>query len=55
MKEHILKKMFSLDGRVVVLTDAGGTLAGEIASTVAHLGASAVILDFSQESANTTA
>jgi NAD(P)-dependent dehydrogenase (short-subunit alcohol dehydrogenase family) len=51
MNGSLLHEMFSLEGSTVVLTGAGGTLAGEMAVAVARLGANAVILDLSLEAA----
>ena len=51
MKESPLNKMFSLEGKTVVLTGAGGTLAGEMAITAAQCGARTALLDLSEDSA----
>ena len=55
MKNTILEKMFSLQGKTIVLTGAGGTLVGEMAITAAQCGANAVILDISKDSADKVA
>lgn len=55
MKETILEKMFSLQGKTVVLTGGGGILLGEMAIAVAQCGANAVILDISKDSADKVA
>jgi NAD(P)-dependent dehydrogenase (short-subunit alcohol dehydrogenase family) len=55
MKDTLLEKMFSLKGKTVVLTGAGGTLVGEMATTVAQCGANTVILDISKNSADKVA
>jgi NAD(P)-dependent dehydrogenase (short-subunit alcohol dehydrogenase family) len=55
MKETILGKMFSLEGKTIVLTGAGGILVGEMALTAAQCGANVVILDLSKDSADKVA
>ena len=55
MKNTILEKMFSLQGKTVVLTGAGGTLVSEMAITVSQCGANTVILDISKDSADKVA
>ena len=47
MKESILNQRFSLGGKTVVLTGAGGILASEMASTATQCGARTAILDIS--------
>jgi NAD(P)-dependent dehydrogenase (short-subunit alcohol dehydrogenase family) len=55
MTETILGKMFSLQGKTVVLTGAGGILESEMAMTIAQCGANTIILDISKESADIVA
>ncbi len=55
MKETILEKMFSLQGKTVVLTGAGGILVGEMALVLAQCGVNVVLLDISKESADKVA
>jgi NAD(P)-dependent dehydrogenase (short-subunit alcohol dehydrogenase family) len=55
MKETILEKMFSLQGKTVVLTGGGGILLGEMAIAVSQCGANAVILDISKDAADKVA
>jgi NAD(P)-dependent dehydrogenase (short-subunit alcohol dehydrogenase family) len=54
MDKQILEKLFSLEGKIVVLTGAGGILTGEIAITAAQCGAKTIILDISKEAAEKT-
>ncbi len=51
MDQAILNRMFSLEGKTVVLTGAGGALAGEMAVTAARCGAQTAILDLSRDAA----
>ena len=55
MAYPILEKLFSLEGKVVVLTGAGGSLAGAMAKTIAQCGAKVAVLDLSEEAARNTA
>ena len=55
MKETLLNEMFSLEGKTVVLTGAGGTLAGDMAVTSARCGAQTAILDISMDAAEKVA
>jgi NAD(P)-dependent dehydrogenase (short-subunit alcohol dehydrogenase family) len=52
MKDTALGKMFSLQGKTVVLTGGGGILVGEMAIAAAQCGANTVILDISKDSAD---
>jgi len=45
MKPSILEELFSLEDKIVVITGAGGSIAGEIAKTVALCGAKVALLD----------
>jgi len=49
--KNLISKMFSLEGKVVVLTGAGGALAGEASKAVAAFGAKVAVLDLNIESA----
>ena len=51
MTKSLLNKMFSLESKTVVLTGAGGTLVGEMATTASQCGAQTVILDLSGDTA----
>ena len=51
----MLNQMFSLEGKTVVLTGAGGSLAGEMAITASQFGARTAILDISEDSAERVA
>ena len=55
MRDTLLRKMFSLQGKTVVLTGGGGILVGEMAITAAQCGANTVILDISKDSADKVA
>ena len=55
MKESLLNEMFSLEGKTLVMTGAGGVLTGEMAVTTAQLGAQVAILDLSLEAAQKVA
>ena len=55
MAESILEKLFSLKGKVVVLTGGGGFLAGTMAKTIADCGAKVAVLDISKQAAQKVA
>jgi NAD(P)-dependent dehydrogenase (short-subunit alcohol dehydrogenase family) len=55
MKDTELHKLFSLQGKTVVLTGGGGILVGEMAISAAQCGANTVILDISKDSADKVA
>lgn len=52
--EAIMKQLFSLENKTVVVTGGGGVLAGEIAVAAAQFGARIVVLDLSAEAAGKT-
>lgn len=54
-KEAIMKQLFSLENKTVVVTGGGGVLAGEIAVAAARFGAHMVVLDLSADAAKKTA
>ena len=55
IEDKLLSKMFSLSGKTIVLTGAGGILVSEMAIAAAKCGASSVIVDISKDSAEKVA
>ncbi len=53
--EAILNQLFTLKGKTIVLTGAGGALAGEMAIILAQCGAQTAILDLSEDAAHKVA
>jgi len=49
MTPSVLEELFSLKDKVVVITGAGGSLAGEMAEVTARCGAKVVLLDINQK------
>jgi len=55
MKQNYIESLFSLEGKTIVLTGAGGKLVGEMAFASAMAGAQTIILDLSFDAARRTA
>ena len=55
IKMNYLEELFSLEGKVAVLTGGGGVLAAEIGRGLAKAGATVILLDIREESAAKTA
>ena len=51
----IYEKLFSLKGKTVVLTGAGGAIAGAMAETIAQCGAQVALIDLCKESSDRVA
>lgn len=55
MGNALIEKLFMLQGKTIVLTGAGGVLAGELAVIIAQCGANVVLLDISKEAVDKVA